>query len=87
MPAIILDEHRELFRSDADFEQFVSLLENAGESPEVTPVWANKRHLAMLLSPAQTKAIVQDRMLQRILERPSLLDNIRERLENDEIVH
>jgi hypothetical protein len=86
MTAIILDEHRNLFRSDADFERFVSLLEGGGGNAEMVSIWANKRHLATLLSPAQTKTLVQARMLQRILERPSVLDEMRDRIEKDEIV-
>ena len=86
MRAIVLDEHRNRFRSDADFDFFVSLFEGATDEPDLTAVWAKKRHLASLLSPAQTRSLVQHRMLQRILDDPSLLDDVRDRLENDDIV-
>jgi hypothetical protein len=86
MAAIVLDEHRNRFRSDADFDFIVSLFEQAAEEADMTPVWAKKRHLATLLSPANARSLVRDRMLQRILDDPSLLDDVRDRLENDEIV-
>ena len=86
MTAIILDDHRNLFRSDADFDQFVALFEGAGESPAATPVWGKKRHLATLFWPADANTHLQDRMLRRIIESPEMLDELRDRLENDEVV-
>jgi hypothetical protein len=86
MAPIILDEHRDRFRSDADFDFIVSLFEAVAKEPQLTPVWAKKRHLATLLSPASAKSLVQDRMLQCILDNPSLLDDVRNRLENEELV-
>ncbi len=86
MSTIILDEHRGLFRSDTDFEQFVALFEGAGGSAVMTPVWGRKKHLATLVSPANAATFVQEQMVQRILQRPALLDEISDRLTNDEIV-
>ena len=86
MTAISLDDHRGLFRSEADFDFFVSLFKGAAEGAEMTPVLANQRHLVTLLSPANTTSLVQDLMLRRILGNPSILDDIKDRIENDEIV-
>ena len=86
MEAIVLNEQRHLFRGEAEYNQFVSLFENAGKRTGMTTVWAEKRHLVTLLSPAETKTLVQGRMLQRILDCPSILDEMRDRLENDDVV-
>jgi hypothetical protein len=86
MVALMLDEHRSMFRSDADFDRFVSLLEAAGGQTEMTPVWAKQRHLVTLLSQTQVHALVREKMLQTILDNPSLLDEMKDRLENDPVV-
>ena len=86
MSAIVLDDHRNLFRNDADFDHFVSIFQNATQDSEMKPIWAKKRHLATLLSPAEAKTLVQNRMLKRILGQPTLLDEMKSCLENDDIV-
>jgi len=85
MAAFVLDDYRALFRSEADFDRFLPLIEGATSESEMTPVWGKKSHLATLLSRTQAKALVQERMLQRILDDPSLLDEMKDRLENDEL--
>lgn len=84
MNAIVLDEHRSRFRSEADFEFFVSLF--APTEKGLISVWAKKRHLATLLTPEDVKSLAQKRALQNILESPSLLDEVRDRLETDDII-
>ena len=86
MSAIILDDHRGLFRSDTDFEQFVALFEGSGGRAEMTSVWGRQKHLATLVPPATPNTFVKDRIFKAILERPSMLDEVRDRLVNDEIV-
>ena len=86
MSAIILDEYRELFRSEADFERFTAVLEAAGTTPEMTSVWANKRHLATLLAPGEARLMVRQRMTQRLLDEPALLDRLKQALTAEEVV-
>jgi hypothetical protein len=86
MAVLSLDAHRSLFRSEADFDKFVSLMETATAEAGSTPVWAKSRHLATLISREQAKALVQDRILRSILDNPGMLDELKDRLENDEIV-
>jgi hypothetical protein len=85
-PGVVLDDYRGLIRSDADFEKFIDVFEAAILSGLMTPIFGKERHLAMLVSPAAAKRHVQDRMLLRMLEKPALLDEMKDRLENDEIV-
>lgn len=86
MAAIVLDAHRNLFRDNAAFDQFVALFQEDPNHPGFTPVWAKQKHLTILLSPTNAKELVQDRMLRRMLEQPSLLDEMKNRLESDDIV-
>lgn len=86
MAAIILDAHRNLFRDDAAFDQFVALFQEDPSHPGFTPVWAKQKHLTILVSPTNAKKLVQDRMLQQMIEQPSLLDEMKTRLESDDVV-
>lgn len=86
MATLVLDEYRELFRDESAYDRFVSDIEHAMANPEITVVWAKKQYLGTLLSPTNAKSLIRDRMLQRILDRPSLLDEMKDRIENDDIV-
>ena len=85
MKPIVLDECRPLFRDDARYEEFVTwLIVKLGH--DFSLVIAGQRVLGSVLSPGATKEVLYDRMIQRISESPSILDDIKDRLENDEIV-
>lgn len=84
MSPLVLDECKSLFRDDAGYEEFVSWLINK-LGHDFSPVIAGKNVLGSVLSPEATKEVLYDRMIQRISESPSILDEIKDRL-NDEIV-
>jgi hypothetical protein len=85
MMPIVLDECRPLFRDDGRYEEFVAwLAKKLGK--DFSPVLAGQKVLGSVLSPEATKEVLYDRMIQRISGSPSILDDIRDRLENDEIV-
>ena len=86
MAAIILDDHKELFRSEADFEKFVSILGIAGESRISTSLWVNRQYLASLMPYMNPQEAVRERMDIRIAEEPELLDEIINRLKEDDFV-
>ena len=86
MAAIILDDHKELFRSEADFEKFVSILGAAGGSRISTSLWVNRRYLATLMPHMNPQEAVRERMDIRIAEEPELLDEIINRLKEDDFV-
>lgn len=81
MPNLILEEKLSRF-SPEDRLYIASLFEVQVD----TSVWTEDRHVSTLLSPANAKKLVQERMIRRILENPALLDEVQDRLENDEIV-
>lgn len=56
------------------------------EVQDDTVVWVGKRHVSTLLCPANARKLVKERMIRRILDNPALLDEVRDRLENDDIV-
>jgi hypothetical protein len=86
MSVLVLEQYKSLFRNEESFNQFISLLEESGSRAETVPVWGKSRHLATLVSPSDAKTLVQERILRRIIENPGLLDEVRDRLENDPIV-
>ncbi len=85
MTPLVLDECRPLFSDDARYEEFVTwLIVKLGH--DFSPVIAGQKVLGSILSPEATKEVLYERMIQRISECPSILDDIKDRLENDEIV-
>ncbi len=85
MTPLVLDECRPLFRDDARYDEFVTwLIEKLGH--DFSPVIAGQNVLGSILSPEATKEVLYDRMIARISESPSILDDIKDRLENDEII-
>ena len=86
MASIILDDHKELFRSETDFEAFVSIVKAAGNQGKSTLVWANQHCVASLGSPIDHKAQVHERMRIRLAEEPELLDDVTDRHKHDEVV-
>ena len=83
MAAIILDDHKELFRSEADFEKFVSIVKSAGNNGGPPALWAKGRDLTPVVDP---KTAVVELMTARIIEEPEILDDIVERLKSDDVV-
>jgi len=80
MSAIFLDSYRNLFRDEIAYRQFVELFRKA-VAKTATPVFADDELVGGVLSPEQTKDLVYDRILRRIAERPELLDELAERLD------
>ena len=83
--AINLDDHKELFRDNDAFERFVALLRQASQS-SVSPIFAGQQLLGGIASPKGMKEFLSERFIRRLAEKPELLAEITDRLENDEIV-
>src|SRR5207248_1499416 len=71
---LILDAYRDLFRNDAAFEKFISLFGTATDENGIAPVVAKNHHLATVMSPKQARELLAARILDRIVEKPGLLD-------------
>ena len=85
MNPLILDEYRPLFRDAGSFDQFV-LAVTSRLVHDLAPVISNERVLGAILSPDATKEVLVERMIRRISSAPEILDEIRYRIEKDEIV-
>jgi len=85
MHPLVLDKHRNLFRDDESFGQFVQILTDR-LSQDFSPVLSEQRVLGAVLSPEATKEVLYERMIRRISDSPQVLDEIRDRIENDQIV-
>jgi hypothetical protein len=85
MNPLILDDYRSLFRDDASFDRFVQAV-SARLEHDLSPVISKERVLGAILSPEATKEVLYERMIRRISDAPEILDQIRDRIENDEIV-
>jgi hypothetical protein len=89
MSLIMLETYRSLFASEAAMATFADLLVQAtkeGDTPLVT--FANQ-HIATALSRQATERLLSDRILQRFIEKPELLDTFVKRvqdLKDDDLV-
>ena len=85
MTPLVLNEYRDLFRDGSSFEHFVTILTKSF-AHDLSPVIYNEDVLGTVLSPGATKEVLYERMIRRLSHSPETLDEIRDRLENDEIV-
>jgi hypothetical protein len=83
--SINLDEYKNLFRDDASFDRFVAMLKGASGSSTL-PIFSGRQLLGGIASPLAMKEYLSERFLKRIAEKPELLEEIADRLENDEVV-
>jgi hypothetical protein len=86
--ATLIRLNKELFKDEASYQEFVETFREAlsGENlPMVLPSDTDDVLFAAI-SPELTKKVLCDKILQRLGENPSLMDELRDRLENDKIV-
>ena len=85
MNPLVLDEYRNLFRDDSCFDHFVKSVSDRLEQ-DLLPIILKERVLGAILSPEATKEMLYERMIRRISQSPEILDKLKDRIENDEIV-
>ncbi len=81
--AIKLDEYRHLFRDDAAFAEFAELLRGA-MAADFRPIVANGNMIGTVLSAAGSKSVLGDRILRRIERNPEVIDELLNRLDEEE---
>jgi hypothetical protein len=81
-----LDKWKSLFKDDQAYKQFTGLLEEAAEDTSVRLLVSDDRVLLGLVSPEEAQNRLRDRIMQRLAEKPEILDRLKERLESDNLV-
>lgn len=85
MNPLILDQHRGLFKDSASYEAFIQIL-TEGLGHDLSPIMSDQHVLGAVLSAEATKEMLYERVIKRLSQRPELFDEIKSRIENDEIV-
>lgn len=80
-----LDQFRELFKDEAAFESFAKAFTDSLQH-DLCPIFVHSELVGTTLSPAGTKNVLFDRMMHRALKNPDLLNELTDRIENDDIV-
>ncbi len=80
-----LDQFRDSFRSPELFNAFVETFSTSLKT-DLQPIVVGDRVVGAGLSAEATKNYLTDRLLRRVASKPSLLNDLLDRLENDEIV-
>ena len=85
-----LRQHESLFRDRESYQQFVRLLAENLEEDEVRYLFAQTDStedlVAALMSPHLLREVTEHRILKRFAEQPDLLEELRQRLNDDELV-
>ncbi|MCA9262373.1 MAG: hypothetical protein KDA60_00930 [Planctomycetales bacterium] len=84
LEALVLDEYRELFKDDDAFAFFVDAFRS--RISDWAPVLSKEEILGAVMSPEMTKEMLCGRIIQKLVQSPKTLDEIRERLEGNDIV-
>lgn len=79
------EDHRPRFKSNADYDAFVADLRRNLEEGALFATDGNSI-LAYLLSPAAAKEIMYHRLRNTILSNPTILDQIKTSLNDDDLV-
>jgi hypothetical protein len=85
MAVINLDKYEGLFKDPTSFQNFVSDF-TSDLSSDLVPVIANHEVVGAIVSREATKDVLCARLVKKLSECPQILDEIKDRIENDEIV-
>jgi hypothetical protein len=86
MTLIKLDQHKRLFRDEASYNQFIQLFRDAFTEGQTPMVIDDENVLFAAISNQAATEMLAERILDRLGENPSLMDDLTNRLENDPIV-
>lgn len=85
MAVINLDKYEGLFKDAGSFQSFVlSFKSDLGS--DLSPIVANHEVVGAIVSPEATKDVLCARLAKKLSDCPGILDEIRDRLEHDDIV-
>ena len=85
MKPLILDKLIHLFKDKSAFDQFVAAFGEAAQG-DLSLVLVDNQSVGAVLSPEAAKEILYERLVKRIASSPEAIDEIRNRIENDDIV-
>jgi hypothetical protein len=81
MPSLkMLEDYRNLFVSEEAMDQFAQALEQSAWEDGISLWMYHQRHLLTGLSPEATDRFFSDRILQRFVRNPDMLDTVVKRL-------
>jgi hypothetical protein len=86
MKALQLNDYSNLFRSDEAYREFVRLLVQSLDQDELKVIFADTEVVCTVVGPSAVRDIMQHRIIKRFAEQPDLLDELRERLEDGDLV-
>ena len=86
MKALQLTEYTRLFRDENSYREFVRLLIESLDQEELRVIFSDSDVVCTVIGPAAVKEIMQHRIIKRFAEQPDLLDELRERLGDDDLV-
>jgi hypothetical protein len=85
MKALQLKEYNQLFRDEAAYEEFVRLLSASLEKDELRVVFADGELVCTVMGPDAVRELMQYRIFRRFSDQPDLLDELRQRLGEEDL--
>ena len=86
MKTLQLNQYADLFRDKNAYDEFVNLFTASVEADEWGMIFADTEFVCTVMGPEGMREIMQRRILNRFADQPDLLDELRERLESDDLV-
>ena len=83
--AISLENCKDLFKDERAFRSFIEMLKAACLNGSAV-VFFEGQVICSVLSPGGTKELIYERFMKKLSQKPELLVELADRLENDEIV-
>ena len=83
---IQLSDFKSLFKSDSAYEEMIQMLESRVENEDIQLVSTDNKVLFTAVPFNSMKEFLCARIVNRFAESPELIDELRDRIENDEIV-
>ena len=82
MTKINLAQHKDHFRSEADYKAVVSLLGSLRTNGHTATLWDDEQLLVTVVASPDAKPTTQEHFLKRVMEEPKILDELTDRIEN-----
>jgi hypothetical protein len=82
MSLIVLEKYRDLFADERAMAAFANVLVEATKEGDTPLLTFDNKHIATALSRQATERLLSDRILQRFVEKPELLNTFVKRLQD-----
>jgi len=86
MKPLQLNDCSNLFKDEKAYQEFVRLLTESVTTDELRVVFADSGLVCAVMGPSAIRELMRHRILKRFADQPDLLDELRDRIQEDDLV-